>query len=325
VPVATTNQELFEVFSATPELASLAIVDGDRPVGIVGRQGFVDRYAKPYFRELYGRVPCTEFANLSPRVVDLHAGIDEFTAVLTSQDQRYLSEGVIVAEGGRYRGVATGEDIVRTVTESRIEAARHANPLTLLPGNIPITEHIRRLIEAGRDFVACYADLNHFKPYNDLYGYWRGDEMILLQARCISAQADPRRDFVGHVGGDDFVVLFQSEDWERRCRSMILTFDDAAAAMYDEPARRDGWVEAEDRHGTMRRHPLTTLAIGAIQIAATAGLRPEDVASEAARAKRQAKLMILVPAPEPAARQAVRRGVQFADVPTRITRGPGES
>ena len=130
-------------------------------------------------------------------------------------------EGIIIVDGGRYRGLGSGKDLVRTVTESRIEAARHANPLTLLPGNIPITQHIARLLSAGREFVACYGDLNHFKPFNDQYGYWRGDEMILLAARCITAQADPRRDFVGHVGGDDFVVLFQSDDWQRRCEATL--------------------------------------------------------------------------------------------------------
>ena len=70
--------------------------------------------------------------------------------------------------------------LVRRVTELRIDAARYANPLTQLPGNIPITEHVRRLVETGQGFVACYCDLNHFKPYNDQYGYFLGDRMIQL-------------------------------------------------------------------------------------------------------------------------------------------------
>jgi diguanylate cyclase (GGDEF)-like protein len=73
--------------------------------------------------------------------------------------------------------------------------------------------------------VACYFDLNQFKPFNDLYGYWRGDEMILLAAQAITRHADARRDFVGHVGGDDFVVLFQSDDWETRSRQILADFN----------------------------------------------------------------------------------------------------
>jgi diguanylate cyclase (GGDEF)-like protein len=289
VSLSCSNQDLFEIFVAQDSLEAVAIVDGERPVGLVSRQHFVDRFAKPYFPELYGRKACTLFANLSPRLVDLHAGIEDLAEVLTSHDQRYLAEGIIIVDGGRYRGLGSGKDLVRTVTESRIEAARHANPLTLLPGNIPITQHIQRLLSAGREFVACYGDLNHFKPFNDQYGYWRGDEMILLAARCFTAQADPRRDFVGHVGGDDFVVLFQSDDWERRSEAALTRFNQEALALYDEQARRAGGIEAEDRHGCMRFHPLTTLGIGAVRVVAGGALRPEDVANAAAQAKRQTK------------------------------------
>ena len=112
------------------------------------------------------------------------------------------------------------------------------------------------------------------KPFNDQYGYWRGDEMILLAARCITAQADPRRDFVGHVGGDDFIVLFQSDDWARRCEATLDNFNQQALALYDELARQAGGIEAEDRHGCLRFHPLTTLGIGAVRVAADGALRP---------------------------------------------------
>jgi diguanylate cyclase (GGDEF)-like protein len=291
-PVARscTNEQLFQRFADDETLRALAIVDDDgRPLGLVGRQRFVDQYAKPFFRELNGRRPCLELSNRSPKLLDLRADIDALAAVLTSDDQRYLSDGVIVVENGRYLGLGSGEDLVRIVTESRIEAARHANPLTLLPGNIPITQHVQRLLDAGREFVACYADLNQFKPFNDLYGYWRGDEMILRVARCIAQHADARRDFVGHVGGDDFIVLFQSEDWSQRCEAIVADFNRQAAELYDESARAAGGVVAEDRHGVQRFHPLCTLSIGAVQVRPGGNWRAEDVASAAARAKHQAK------------------------------------
>jgi diguanylate cyclase (GGDEF)-like protein len=290
MPSTTTNQELFDRFARDESLAAIAVVDDGRPVGLIGRQRFVDRYVKPYFRELHGREPCMLLANPTPRLVEIHAGIDELAAVLTSDDQRYLGDGIVITENGRYLGLATGEDLVRVVTESRIEAARHANPLTLLPGNIPLTQHIQRLLTAGRDFAACYSDLNHFKPFNDQYGYWRGDEMLLLAGRWIAAHADPQRDFVGHVGGDDFVVLFQSDDWQQRALAAIDGFNREAMALYEPEVRAAGGVMAEDRHGVMRFHPLTTMSIGAVQVpAGGATARPEDVANAAARAKRRAK------------------------------------
>jgi diguanylate cyclase (GGDEF)-like protein len=284
------TDEVARLFAVDATLRAVALVEDGRPVGLLNRQSFVDRYAKPYFKELFGRKPCRLFANTTPLMLDRYTGLDALTAVLTSSDQRYLSEGFIVTEGGRYLGLGTGEQLVRVVTEVRIEAARHANPLTFLPGNIPISEHIARLLASGGEFVACYGDLNDFKPYNDHYGYWRGDEMIRLVARTLVAHCDPRRDFVGHVGGDDFVVLFQSNDWLDRCESIVQAFNEKALSLFDAQALTRGGIEAEDRHGVMRFFPCTTLSIGAVPVRPGTYTQPEQVASAAAAAKHKAKL-----------------------------------
>ena len=284
------NDELVEVFQAHPALHAMAVVGDDGvPLGLINRRDFMDRYAHPYHKELFGRRSCTVFMDANPIMIDKHQGIEQLTAILTSDNQRYLSDGFIITDAGRYLGLGTGEQLVRAVTEVRIEAARHANPLTFLPGNLPISEHIDRLLAAGGGFVACYCDLNHFKPYNDQYGYWRGDEMIRLVAGVISANCDPRRDFVGHVGGDDFVVLFQSEDWRERCERIVHIFNERALGMFDAQALARGGIDAEDRHGNPSFFPLTTLTIGAASIAPGAYQRAEDVASAAAAAKRAAK------------------------------------
>jgi EAL domain-containing protein (putative c-di-GMP-specific phosphodiesterase class I)/GGDEF domain-containing protein len=286
---ATTHDEVFELFQSQPGLHAVALVDDERPVALLNRPQFISSYAQPYFKELYGRRPALLHANHKPLLVDLHTGVEELTSVLTSSDQRYLVEGFIITEGDRYRGLGTGEQLVRAVTETRIEAARHANPLTFLPGNIPISSHIDRLLSSGREFTACYADLNHFKPYNDQYGYWRGDEMIRLVASVVAAQCDTLRDFVGHVGGDDFIMLFQSSDWEARCGRIVDTFNRLARDLFDAEALAAGGILAEDREGVMRFHPCTTLCIGAVQVPPGRYRRSEDVASAAAAAKRRAK------------------------------------
>ena len=163
----TPHDDLARLFEVHPGLHAAAIVDEGVPVGLIDRRQFMERYAKRYFKELYGTKTCVTFANLSPRLIERDHDIEELVGILTSQDQRYLTEGYIVTDNGRYVGLGTGDQLVRMVTESRIEAARHANPLTFLPGNIPITEHIERLLASGGEFVACYGDLNNFKPFND--------------------------------------------------------------------------------------------------------------------------------------------------------------
>jgi diguanylate cyclase (GGDEF)-like protein len=290
VTVRTTNDELAALFMEHSTLHAVALVDGERPVAIINRAQFMNEYTKLYYREVSGRKSCAVHANREPRLIERDHSVDELVGILTSQDQRYLSDGFIATDNGRYAGLGTGDQLVRSVTETRIEAARHANPLTFLPGNIPISQHIERLLKKQVRFVACYADLNHFKPFNDHYGYWRGDEMIRLVARTAMEQCDPQRDFLGHVGGDDFILLFQSADWHVRCERLVNDFATRALAMFDEEARRLGGIQGEDRYGVPRFFPCTTLSIGAVAIDGSQYSRAEEVANLAAQAKHAAKL-----------------------------------
>ena len=285
----TSNDTVAAMFHERTDLHALAVVEGTRPVALINRQQFMNHYATLYFREVHGRKPCIAFANTAPRVVDLDCDVDQLVGILTSQDQRYLNDGYIVTDNGRYLGLGTGDQLVRAVTETRIEAARHANPLTFLPGNIPISLHMQRLLDHGTEFVACYADLNNFKPFNDHYGYWRGDQMIRLVARLCVSHCDAQRDFVGHVGGDDFMILFQSHNWQQRCEAIIQEFAREALALFDEAARHARGIEAEDRQGVKRFFPCTTLSIGAVRVLRGQYDSAEQVANEAALAKHDAK------------------------------------
>jgi diguanylate cyclase (GGDEF)-like protein len=291
-PVAapsTSNDELFEVLSSDEEVQAIAIVEDGRPRALIDRQYFLGRYARPFFRELYGRRSCLAWSNQSPLLVEVNIGVESLTPLLTAEDQRYLREGFIIVDDGRYLGVGSAQSLVKAVTEARIEAARHANPLTLLPGNIPVGEHIERVLDTGGACVVAHADLNHFKAYNDYYGYWRGDEIIRAAAAVISTYCDPTRDFVGHVGGDDFVIVFQSRDWEARCLQIVREFNERALELFDASAREAGGIVSEDRHGERRFYPCTTISIGVARLREPRYLTADDVSAAAATAKSVAK------------------------------------
>jgi diguanylate cyclase (GGDEF)-like protein len=289
VTAKTTNDDLAGCFLHWPGLHAVALLDQEKPVALINRAQFMNEYSKLYYREVWGRKSCEIHANFQPRLIEREHSVDELVGILTSQDQRYLTDGFIVTDNGRYVGLGTGDQLVRSVTETRIEAARHANPLTFLPGNIPISQHMERLIEKGVRFVACYADLNNFKPFNDHYGYWKGDGMIRLLARLALAQCQSQCDFLGHVGGDDFILLFQSCDWRARCERIVMDFNAQALDLFDEVARRAGGIEAEDRQGVRRFFPCTTVSIGAVVIDGSRFSDAEAVANLAALAKHDAK------------------------------------
>ncbi|MNV59385.1 hypothetical protein D3C71_1518040 [compost metagenome] len=114
--------------------------------------------------------------------------------------------------------------------------------------------------------------------------------MIRLVARLATAHCDARRDFVGHVGGDDFMLIFQSTNWLQRSKNLVQDFAREALALFDDVARCAGGIHAEDRHGVRRFFPCTTLAIGAVRITPGYFRHAEEVANLAAAAKREAKL-----------------------------------
>ena len=285
----TTVGEVLRRFDEDATIQSIAVVDVELPVGLINRQSFVDQLNKPFHREVYSKRSCTVFMNSRPLIVEADAPIEALLQVLSGDDQRYLSDGFIIVNNGRYLGMGRGVDLVRSVSSLRIEAARHANPLTFLPGNIPISNHIERLLASGTTFVAAYVDLDNFKPYNDQYGYWRGDEMIKLTAGTLLDNVQAGLDFVGHVGGDDFVLLIQNPKWLDGCEAMVKDFRDAAANFYNpEDIARRG-LQAEDRFGNPAFFPLATLSIGIVEVTPGAFRNAQDVASAAAAAKRHAK------------------------------------
>ncbi len=289
VAPSTSNIEVSEIFKRNAGLHALPVIQGGHPVGLINRRVFMERIAQPFAREIFGTKPCTEFMHENPVVCEAETPVSALLDVLRGEDQRYLSDGFVITRDGDYAGIGTGESLVRRVSEIRIEAARYANPLTFLPGNIPITMHLERLIDSPVSFVVCYADLNHFKPFNDQYGYFRGDAMIKLLADTMRESVDPRIDFLGHVGGDDFVAVFQSEDWRERCRTIVERFNAHARGLFDPDDLARGGIEAEDRSGHIAFFPVTSLSIGAVLVSPGSCATPEAVASAAAQAKRKAK------------------------------------
>ena len=284
-----TNEEVMALFVRHPELHAVAVVRDGRPIGLVNRRLMNERIAQPFARELLARKSCTALMNSAPLVCDEHRSLESLADVLRGEDQRYLADGFIITSGGHYRGLGTGEALVRRVSELRIEAARHANPLTFQPGNVPTTEHLERLLDGSERFALVHADLTDFKPFNDHYGYSRGDEMIRLLSSLLNEHVDPALDFVGHIGGDDFVVLFQSSDWEARCLRVIKAFNARASQLYDAGDLLHGGLHGKDRRGEPQFFPCTTVVMGAVELTPPLPQRTASIAMLAARAKRQAK------------------------------------
>ncbi|MBV8657532.1 MAG: EAL domain-containing protein [Burkholderiales bacterium] len=259
------TEHVYRLFAEHHELYAIPVVDEQgSPIGLIRRAELLEAFAKPYTRELYGKKRCTKLMDRQPLIVDASLSLAALSQLVVAADRRYLVDGFIITRDGRYLGVGTGHDLMRSITEIQINAARYANPLTLLPGNVPINERIDEFIDQDVPFVAVFADLNHFKPFNDVYGYRKGDDVIQLLGKLLVEAVDSERDFVGHVGGDDFVMLFQSDDWQARCQWLLHEFDDRIVNYFStEHLAQRGYL-TKDRRGQETMHPLVSLALGAV-------------------------------------------------------------
>jgi diguanylate cyclase (GGDEF)-like protein len=140
-----------------------------------------------------------------------------------------------------------------------------ANPLTRLPGNLSIESRIEEALSQGKPLAVLYVDLDQFKAYNDCYGYEAGDQVIRLTARIlIKATRRPNGspDFVGHIGGDDFIVLTDPSRMEELARQIIADFDAAVPNFYNAADRKRGKIVSADRQGNIKEFPLLSVSIG---------------------------------------------------------------
>ena len=147
---------------------------------------------------------------------------------------------------------------------------RTVSPLTGLPGKSQIQSEMQERLDKGEKYAMMYIDLDNFKAYNDTYGFSNGDEIIKLTANIITKNVlkngRNERNFVGHIGGDDFVALVEDEDYETICQNIIAEFDKSILKYFTKEDIDRGYLEVENRKGLIEPFPLTTISIGVVEV-----------------------------------------------------------
>ncbi len=286
---STLTNDVYDIFKKQPELQVLAVLHDGLPIGLIHRLRMLDRLARPYHRELYGNKPCDQFIENLPLIVDHQTSLQDLGYLFTEANPHHLADGFIITEQGKFLGVGTGFDLIREITQIQIHAARYAKPLTQLPGNVPINEHIEALLLNGEPFAVCYCDLDHFKAFNDLYSYRKGDEVIQITANLLREYIDPAVDFVGHIGGDDFIVIFRSLNWRERCQNVLDRFLAATAYLYKPVHLLKGGYFAANRQGAEVFHGLVSISLGVVEVGVDMSYSGHQIAELAASVKTEAK------------------------------------
>ncbi|BBD08112.1 GGDEF domain-containing protein [Desulfovibrio ferrophilus] len=264
----TTVMEVKELLKGAGPMGAAVVVNGRRPVGLVMRHHLDSALSSQYGLSLYLNRPVSLIMDPSPLYAENGIPVENVAREAMKRKKTTVFDHVVVTERGRLQGVVSVQRMMDTIATAQVEMAKGANPLTGLPGNVVIELELERRCNSGESFAIIYADLDNFKVYNDTYGFKNGDKIIQLIATVTQWAArrhgDSSRDFVGHIGGDDLVIMCNSERSERIAKAITRCFGRLVKGCY-MPADRDrGWIEAKGRDGCVQQFPLVSVSLAIV-------------------------------------------------------------
>lgn len=273
IVIGDSMESLLDLLKADDNLFLVPVVDSaNYPKGIIHEHRLKSVIYSPFGRSL--------IQNKSSNLSVLDTYIESIPVVDVSMPLETMIElfslspnapGVLVIESSRYIGYLSARELIEVIHERNLISARDQNPLTRLPGNFRINEFIADILENPAEAVVVYFDFDHFKPYNDHYGFRNGDRVILLFAELMHKTLSSEF-FIGHIGGDDFFMgtLLQEnihfEPVVEQIQNLIQKFIEEVQDFYDASDREKGCIVSEDREGNLKEFKLLSVSAVVIRI-----------------------------------------------------------
>lgn len=292
VPPHASVGEVKQFFDGNESIQAVAVVRDGRPEGLLMRHHLDHVLSTPYGLALFLRRDVTRIMDPSPLAVEWDTPVEVAAQAAMARGRDKLYDPMLVTCRGRLTGMVSVQRILDALACVQVEMAKGANPLTGLPGNVAIEREIARRAATARPTSFIYIDLDNFKVFNDVYGFQDGDKAILLTARILGealAANGGEEDFLGHVGGDDFVILCAAASVGPVCRAAIEAFAAASPALYSPEDRERGYIEGQGRDGRVGRFELLTISMGVIDCAFATPVTMDELGLRAAAIKKYAK------------------------------------
>lgn len=248
---------------------SACICEYDRPVGLVMQDKINASLSTQFGYSLYSAQPIGKIMDKHPLVVDAYMPINTVAKNAMGRSDDNLYDDIVVTKGGRFYGLVPMKKIFEYALMYEKSNAKDRNPLTGLPGNPVINRVLKDLINYQTNFCVLYIDVNEFKVYNDVYGFEKGDEMIVYLANMLGKivkKRYPYTGFLGHIGGDDFIIAIDAEHdkIKKLCQLIIDTFEVNKRQFFNRDHYDRGTIISEDRFGIIRHLPLTSLSVAGL-------------------------------------------------------------
>ncbi len=252
--------EVYDRMNKSPNSVGFCVVDNNIPVGIITKEKLALKLSGRYGYTLNQYKPISVLMDRCFLSVDSKTPVNVVSAAAMARSNENLYDFIVVTKLGQYIGTVTIKDLLEKCIEIEVSEAKQQNPLSGLPGNLMVEQKIKQHLENDQKYSIAYFDIDNFKAYNDNYGFERGDMIIKLLAdilrRCI-----PHSQFVGHIGGDDFVVILNEQVDEEYYSKIVKEFETDVLAYYNETDIHNGYILATNRCGVTEQFPLITLTV----------------------------------------------------------------
>ncbi len=275
-----------------PPMSNVVVVRNKRPIGLVMKYTLDYHLSSQFGQSLYLHRPISRIMDTSCLVVDANEAVEEVARLAMQRQSEKIYDDILVVEEGELLGVVSVQGMLDKMAKLQVEMAKGANPLTGLPGNVAIETEIERRAAAKTPTAFVYVDLDNFKVYNDVYGFDSGDRIILAVARAMNhalATAGGPEDWVGHVGGDDFIAFTEPDRVDELCALAIEQFAGESHTFYTQEDLAHGKMQGVDRDGRPREFPLVSVSIGSLICDFTAPFSISELSRKVATVKKLAK------------------------------------
>jgi len=284
----TSVEEIYEALKFDHAITEFAVLDGNTAVGLMTRTALNELLGGRYGFWLYSKKPIGEVINADFLKVSSRMTIDYVTKLSMLRPQEKLYDPIVVEDEIGYRGTVAIKDLLNAYSEIEVEAAISKNPLTKLPGNMVIESELLKRIINDAPYCIIYIDIDNFKAYNDAYGFKNGDLILKFVADTLTACA-LNGEFVGHIGGDDYIIICDCHDGKDLCRRVIQKFESGISSFYRDTDLNNGFIVSTNRHGVVDSFPIASLSIAGISNKHTQYREMSDFSDAIAHLKKKCK------------------------------------
>ena len=264
----TIINDVKKAFEKGEPLCGLVVCREQKPVGLI-MSHHLDRELSSYYGPaLYYGKDITHLMDKKPLIVDRTTPVEVAARQAMQREKHKIYDHVIVTDASRLLGTASVQDILDAMAQVQVELAKGSNPLSGLPGNLNIEIELEKRIQKYQNPTSIiYVDLDNFKAYNDVYGFKNGDRIILFTSKiltwAVQRHGDPNS-FVGHIGGDDFILLTHPNRAERVCMGISRCFKRIIKKFYNPIDVQKGFILSKGREQTENKYPLVSVSMAIV-------------------------------------------------------------